>query len=184
MKTTIRKAYWNFEKEENWLNEMAAKGLALSDYSWCRYVFEDSLPGEYIYRIELLQYMASHPESIKYIRSMEESGAEHIASYMRWVYFRKKASSGAFDLFSDVESKIKHYSRVNSLLMTGALLNLASGIINTYLILTHILQGEDFLLLNFFVAILNIAIFIALFAVSCPIRKRVKKLKTEKSAAE
>lgn len=33
MKHIVRKAYWNYEKEENWLNEMSAKGLALIDYS-------------------------------------------------------------------------------------------------------------------------------------------------------
>jgi len=94
MKTIIRKPYWNYEKEEKWLNEMSEKGLALTDYSWCRYVFSDSQPGEYIYRIELLEYRPSHPASQKYLRFMEESGVEHIASYMKWVYFKKNHLTG------------------------------------------------------------------------------------------
>ena len=41
MKQVVWKAYYNYEKEENWLKEMSAKGMALISYSWCRYVLED-----------------------------------------------------------------------------------------------------------------------------------------------
>ena len=51
MKTVIRKAYFDFENEEKWLNEMSAKGFALTDYTWCRYVFSDCMPGKYVYRL-------------------------------------------------------------------------------------------------------------------------------------
>lgn len=55
MKQVIRKAFWNYEKEEHWLNTMSAKSLAMTNYSWCRYVFEEEPRGEYIYRIELTE---------------------------------------------------------------------------------------------------------------------------------
>ena len=45
MKHIVYKPYWDYEKEERWLNDMAAKGLALSDYSWCRYAFEETPRG-------------------------------------------------------------------------------------------------------------------------------------------
>lgn len=38
---------WQFDNEENWLNEMAAKGLALVGVGFCRYEFEECTPGEY-----------------------------------------------------------------------------------------------------------------------------------------
>ena len=114
MKRIIWKAYYNFETEEKWLNELASKGLAMTDYSWCRYVLEDTPPGEYIYRIELLDHTASHPESQRYIAFVEETGAEFVASYMRWVYFRKKAADGPFELFSDNTSRITHYRKVRT----------------------------------------------------------------------
>ena len=31
MKHIVHKPYWNFEKEEAWLNEMSTRGLAMSD---------------------------------------------------------------------------------------------------------------------------------------------------------
>ena len=104
MKHIVRKAYWDFEKEEAWLNEMSARGMAMTDYSWCRYVFEDAPNRQYIYRIELLENMPTHPESIAYLRFLEESGVEYVASYMRWVYLRKPAADGPFDIYTDIDS--------------------------------------------------------------------------------
>ncbi len=109
MKYTVWKAFFDYEKEEKYLNEMAAKGLALTDYSWCRYVFEDALKGEYVYRIELLENPVNHAESQNYIiRFMEEAGIEFVTSYNRWIYLRKKTADGKFDIYSDIASKIKH----------------------------------------------------------------------------
>ena len=130
MKHVIHKPYYNWEKEEKWLNEMSAKGLALVDYSWCRYVFEESAPGEYIYRIELLDYWATNPAGQKYIRFVEETGAEFVSSYMRWVYFRKKSTDGPFTLHSDIPSQIAHNKRVRTFWFVLAIMELSIGLMN------------------------------------------------------
>ncbi len=130
MKQVIRKAYWNFEREENWLNNLAAQGLALTDYSWCRYVLEDSQPGEYIYRIELLDHSARHPESRRYIEFVESTGAECVATYMRWVYFRKKAADGPFELYSDNASRIRHYRKVRAFWLGLLILEITAFALN------------------------------------------------------
>ena len=69
MRKTIRKWFWawDFDKEEHWLNEMAARGLSLVSVGWCRYEFEDCVPGEYSVRLELLKEKPMHPESVKYM---------------------------------------------------------------------------------------------------------------------
>lgn len=130
MKHIIHKPYWNWEKEEKWLNKLSAKGLALVDYSWCRYVFEETPPGEYIYRIELLDYAPHNPAGINYIRFVEETGAEFVSSYMRWVYFRKKAADGPFTLHSDIPSQIAHNKRVRGWWLGFAILETSIGIMN------------------------------------------------------
>lgn len=104
----------DYEKEEKWLNEMAAKGLAMTAYSFCCYTFEDTNPGEYIYRIEMLPHGLNHPESVHYIHFMEENGVEHVDTYRTWIYFRKKATDGAFEIYSDIDSRINHYQRVSN----------------------------------------------------------------------
>lgn len=108
---------WSFDKEEKWLKEMSAKGLTLVDVGFCRYAFEEGTPGEYDVRVELLENFPGHPESMRYIRFVEDTGAEYIGSVNRWVYFRKKAELGGFDLFSDIDSRTKHINRVQ--LLTG-----------------------------------------------------------------
>ena len=130
MKKVIWKAYMDYEKEEEWLNKMSAMGLAMTGYTWCRYVFEDCEPGEYIYRLELLDNMPSHPKGQQYIRFMVDNGVEHVASYIRWVYFRKKAADGAFDIYSDIESRSRHYKRVLALWIPLCVLELAIGVSN------------------------------------------------------
>lgn len=114
MKYIIHKFYTigSFEKEEKWINEMAGKGMMLTDVGFCRYVFEDGIPGEYTYRLELLNNLPSNVKSIEYIKFLEETGVEYVSSIIRWVYFRKKTEEGSFVLYSDIDSKIKHYKRI------------------------------------------------------------------------
>ena len=87
MKKVIRKLFWvwDFDKEEKWLNEMSAAGLQLRGVGFCKYTFEQGLPGEYVYRLELLNNWPSSYESVQYIRFIEDTGAEHIGSLLRWV---------------------------------------------------------------------------------------------------
>lgn len=183
MKTIIRKAYWNYEKEEKWLNEMSTKGFALIDYSWCRYVFDDSKPSEYTYRIELLEYLPSHPVSQKYLGFMQENGIEHIASYMRWVYFRKKALDGAFNIYSDIDSKIKHYQRINLLWTVLACAEFLIGVSNVSMGIGLILQNHLFNA-NLIGGGICLGLGIILLALGHPNRKKIKALKKKKTIME
>lgn len=135
MRKTIHKVFWawEFDKEEKWLNEMAAKGLCLVSVDFCKYGFEDREPGEYKVCLQLLDEMPRHYESQKYIEFLEATGAEHIGSVTRWVYFRKKAADGAFELFSDNASRIKYLSKVISLIAVITVSNLIVGIYNVFL---------------------------------------------------
>lgn len=135
MRQTIHKLFWvwDFDKEEKWLNEMAAKGLSLVSVGFCKYEFEDSMPGEYKVCLQLLDKMPRHPESQKYIEFLETTGAEHIGNFTRWAYFRKKSKDGEFELFSDNASRIKYLSGVISLVALVMIANLVVGINNVFL---------------------------------------------------
>ena len=52
---TMRKWFWvwDFEKEEEWLNDMAMNGWALASVGICTYTFEKCEPGEYAVRLEM-----------------------------------------------------------------------------------------------------------------------------------
>ena len=95
---------WNFEKEEEWLNEMAMNGWVLESVGFCTYHFIRCEPGEYSVRLEM------HPYDESYVSFMEETGAEYVGRMMMWIYFRKKTADGPFDLFSDIDSRIRSQS--------------------------------------------------------------------------
>ena len=135
MRQTIRKWFWvsDFDKEEKWLNEMAAKGLSLVSVGFCKYEFEDSMPGEYKVCLQLLDKFPRHPESKKYIEFLETTGAEHVGSFTRWVYFRKKATEGDFELFSDNDSRLKYLSSVISFVSLITVGNWIAGINNVFI---------------------------------------------------
>lgn len=132
MRKKIRKWFWawNFDEEEKWLNEMAAKGLVLVAIGYGSYTFEECLPGEYNIRLELLENYPSNPQSENYIKFIEETDAEYLGAVMRWAYFRKKVKYGTFDLYSDFESRIKHMKRIQLLLGVLVIPNVYMGIYN------------------------------------------------------
>ena len=174
MRTTIRKFFfvWNFDKEEQWLNEMAAKGLALISTGFCKYEFEQTLPGEYKVCLQLLDKMPHHPASQKYIEFMEETGAEHVGSFTRWVFFRKKDADGEFQLYSDYASRIKHLTGVLRFITLVVACNLYMGLTDLVMILFvthHPLNYLSFL--NLAIAIVGIPGVIKLWKK----RNRLKK---------
>lgn len=129
MRKTVRKLFWlwQFEKEERWLAQMSARGLALAAVGWCRYDFDECEPGEYSIRLELLDHRPSHPESQQYIRFVEETGAQYLGSVNSWAYFRRRSELGPFDLFSDLDSRIRHLGRMLALILPLLAANLGAG---------------------------------------------------------
>ncbi len=183
MKHIVRKLFMDYEKEENYLNEMAAKGLSLVEYSFGRYIFEETDKGEYIYRIELLENPVGHAESQNYIKFMEESGIEFVSSIYRWVYFRRKSADGKFDIYTDIDSRIRHCKRVRSLSLFGALLNLFIGFFNFYYGFFEISVGMP--PFNSYVSIISFIVFTALLIILIlPLTKKINSLEKEKYVRE
>ncbi len=132
MRQTIRKWFWawDFDKEEQWLNAMAAKGKALVSARYATYEFEDSAPGEYAVRLEMLENTPGSPEGQQYITFVEETGAEYVGKVMKWVYFRKKTADGPFELHGDNATRIKHLGGIIRLLKPLMVLNACMGVYN------------------------------------------------------
>ncbi len=120
---TIHKAYWewDFKKEELWLNEMAHEGWVLEHVSFCTYTFVRCEPGEYIIRMEM-------NENKGYRSFVESLNAECVGDLLGWLYFRRKAELGAFDLLSDMDSRIAHLERIGKTLWILCFANLAIGV--------------------------------------------------------
>ena len=124
---TIRKWFWvwEFEKEEDWLNEMAQNGWVLDGVGFCSYDFVRCEPGEYNLRLEM------HGWDEQYVDFMRETGADYVGRMFAWIYFRKKTEDGPFDLFSDIDSRIRHLDQIGRVLLCVGIMNLLIGILNS-----------------------------------------------------
>lgn len=174
----VYKLFINYEKEEKWLNEMSGKGFNLVNYTWGCYRFEKGRPGEYVYRIELLKELPNHPESEDYIEFLSDSGIEHVTSYARWAYFRRKADQGAFNLYSDYDSRIQHHQRIAVMMGIIMMSNLVSGIT---MLNWRMSNGKEFPL---YISTLNLIVALLLATIVISQYLRISQLKKEREIHE
>lgn len=136
MITTVAKLFLatQHEKEEEWLNLMSSQGKAMERYIFpCFYKFKDCEPNEYTYRIQLLDNLPYSSKSREYIEFLKDTDIEVVDTYLKWVYFKKKTKDGLFNLFSNLESQIKHYKRIFKFLFPVMILEIAGACINVNL---------------------------------------------------
>lgn len=171
MRHTVYRLFWawDFDKEEQWLNEMSAKGFQLVSVSLGKYVFEDGEKGRFQYKIELLDYMPSNSISQAYIRFIEDTGAEHVGTIFRWVYFRKEVSEGTFEIYSDIKSRIKHYNRIRIIILAVLPINVISIFTNFINYLNTGLTG--LLIFVFLSSLLSLMLGIGIYKVSSKINR-------------
>ncbi|MBP1918263.1 DUF2812 domain-containing protein [Youngiibacter multivorans] len=116
--------YYDKDKEEEFLNEMSAKGYAMKSYFLGLYAFEECNPNEYTYRIDLINDMTLKERKELY-ELVRESGGEHVQSWGFWAFFRKR---GKFELYSDRESQIHQYERIRLVFLALAFLEVISAV--------------------------------------------------------
>ncbi len=187
MKKIVIKPYWNVEKEQAWLNKMSASGYQLTDYFWIRYVFEKAEAGEYTYFIDLLSAGRHSPESESYLVFLENSGVEVVATYMRWVYLRKRTADGPLVLYSDTTSKVAYLRRLSRFYAFLSILELMCGGYNVAISLI-ILAGMGFDQMPIFNLVMGILLLMlgVVFAIGLwlPIRTQMKKFMRESAIFE
>jgi hypothetical protein len=112
----IKRRYYDILENEEWLNEMAQDGHAMDDFCpglFCdTFSFDKCEPGEYTFRILMLDNNDKHPKSLRYLRFLRENGVEHIKSNGHAVYLRKKTADGPFDLFTDRDSQLTYHKKM------------------------------------------------------------------------
>ncbi|MDD2538300.1 MAG: DUF2812 domain-containing protein [Bacteroidales bacterium] len=120
MTKTIRKIFflWEYEKEEAWINQMAKEGWMLVRTGFRKYVFEKGRPGEYAYRLELLEKDMHSPESKSYLDFLQETGIEVVGECINWVYLRCKTEDCKFDTTNRPLFKLTHLLKVQDFFNT------------------------------------------------------------------
>lgn len=166
----VFRLYMDYDKEENFLNNMVKSGWAMKSFFLGVYTFERCNPGEYTYRIELLDNLPLTNKSMEYISFVTETGAEYIQSWGRWVYFRKRASGEDFVLYSDLVSKIAHYRKIRLMLGVVALAELTF----TINMMTSFLKHGSISALIITIFLLGVTLFIGCGAIKT--HEKIQKL--------
>lgn len=102
--------YFDKDEETKWLNEMSAQGWALKSFCAGFYNFEKMEPGKYTYQIDLGEKFGKVSDDYRDL--MSEMEVEILQNWGYWIILRKETSKGAFELYTDVESKIEHYTKI------------------------------------------------------------------------
>ena len=102
--------YFDKDAETKWLNEMSAKGWSMEHFFTGLYHFKPCDPGKYTYQIDLVNRPFSVSSDSR--EFMEDTGAEILQSWGFWVILRRLSSQGSFELYTDVDSSIQHYTKI------------------------------------------------------------------------
>lgn len=176
----LKNIFLDYEKEENWLNNMCKQGYALSKITNNHYYFETCEPGKFSYRIEFLKE-ATIQEKDTYLDFMNEMEIERIAAINRWQYFRRKAILGEFTIYSDIQSKIEHYQRINFIWYILAI----SFVLPAFLLISELIVSTFMDIdINLSGALLDIALLITgLFFLkkALPLTKKITALKKDQN---
>lgn len=166
-----RKLFFNYQKEEKWINDMAKSGWHLIKYTFAHYTFEKGSPGEYDYCIELLEDAPTTEKGKEYLTFMEEAGIEYVTNSANWAYFRKKSTGEPFVIYTDYMSRKKHLQRIISLFSIILAMNLAFALYNMTIGL--------FSSFNFYFSILNWLIVIGLSSLIFVYLKNMQELRQD-----
>ena len=169
---------WEYQEEEQWLNEKSAQGFQLVEYRFPgRYFFKEGKPGEYLYRYELLDGSPDAAHNQDYLHFLEEMGIEEVCRYLNYVYVRRRAELGPFALFNDLPSRIAYLQRIAKLLRILCVLEIIALLCN----MPAVFMGFAF---NMFVVGFSLALFLLLLVWLGKISSKIRDMEEEQVLRE
>ena len=170
---------WDFDEEEKWINQMSSEGKHLVAANWIKFQFKDGEPNKYIYRMQKIEGSPDKPSNKDYITFVEETGAEMVSSTAGWVYFKKEKDGKEFELFSDIDTKIKHLRKGSLLLLVTAIILILLGTANLYM---YVMEFP--MILNLIVGISVIAVGVVFMFGYAKTKTKIKSMKSLRQLQE
>ena len=102
---------WQFEEEEQWLNQMSRQGWQLEKTNGLLYTFQQGGMDQYQYRVQMVDSLSKAGD---YLQFLSEAGIEHVGTCFNglWIYLRKQNNGEPFELFSDTTSQLRHLQKI------------------------------------------------------------------------
>ena len=181
----VFRIFYDFERLEIWLNDMAQQGWMMNSFFMGLFQFTLAAPGEYIYRVEMMAHHAKNPNNLPYWQFLRETGIEIISTWAKWVVYRRKADEGEFNVYSDIESRISHYRRVNHFLFGLCTFEWLLAILQGCVLFESLNTGETkSVWLPIFGLLFAFWVGVAMFRAAWRSQKKVVCLKREKAIRE
>ncbi len=108
MKTSKITINWfvDFDKEEQWLNDMATKGWAFWHTNGVIYRFKPCKPEEFIYQIDFDE-KKSQEGAGDYVVFRSSCGDQFVHQWKRKIYWKRETASGPFEAENNVAAKLR-----------------------------------------------------------------------------
>ncbi len=168
--------YWEDEKEEAWLRQMANQGLHLGEPGpFGRYTFVEGKPRDVVYRLDFIQ---PGKKDEMYYQLFRDTGWEHAGEMGGWQYWRRVSHpEDNQEIFTDNESKVRKYNR----LLTGILISIIPVFSTSYILFIanvrqrHPVSFVDYLRSTPLLVFLAALVFIAFLVIRIAVRIRQLK---------
>ena len=119
------------EEMERYLNKMSHEGWQCCEIVRDELRFVRGEQDEYTYRVQYF-YESRDGEKDDYLRTLGETGAALVGEYGEVLILRKKTADGAFELYSDLDSKIAALEKRRSHYRSGMLGALVLVLVGEY----------------------------------------------------
>lgn len=97
----------DYEREERWLNEMAAAGWEFVRTNGFRFRFRKGEPGSYRYKIDLVERNEDDAVREEYFNFLTECGNRVVCEYKDWIYLQRPAADGPFEGTDDAYARLR-----------------------------------------------------------------------------
>lgn len=165
-KHEYRKRFYDLEKEEQWLNEMSEKGLALKSidggFFTDVYEFEPCIK-KHIYRIDYNIEPTAYASDCQYVNFVNETyNAECIFYTGNKIYFRKAEEDGDFPrIYTNIESRLEAEKKQVRRVLYPVFLFLCSMIYS----ISALLDKKNIVITIFLAALCSICVFGLVFCI-------------------
>lgn len=137
--------YFDKDAETEWVNSMAKEGYAMTGFFAGFFNFEKCDKGKWSYQIDFGDRFFA--VSDEYREFMEEAGVEIVQTWGPWIILRKPASEGKFELYTDVDSSIEHYTKIRTMLRVVTAIELICFLLETLAAINGVRLGYIFAIL-------------------------------------
>jgi hypothetical protein len=173
---------WQLDKEEVWINEMAAHGYSLVSCDRFSFDFEETEPGKYKYKTLFLRGRYHDKKNMDFFSFLDEVGIK-VTSYIQYpgtccIYTRALAEDypNGIDVYSDIDSKISYEWTTFWYMLFCIILMSAGGLLNLSMFARH----NALWILNYAVALLCFILALMCLIHSIKTLIKISKLKKER----